>query len=331
MRRVSRLILGLLFFGGGFSLQATQYRFKPPVNLGPPVNTTWSEEDPYVTADGQKLFFCSNRPGGLGGYDIWISTWNGTSWSEPVNPGPNVNSPLDDWSPTLSPDGKKLYFMVFGRPGGVGGWDIWVSTYDSALQQWGPPQNLGSPINTTAVDWSPEISYDGQSLYYMSNGKGHPRGQALYVSQWNGTSWGTPEALPLNINYTATEERPSLTAEENTMYFVRWLVSTGGHPAIHVTEKISAGVWSEPVILDSLINTPGGNSGPCITPDGKKLFFGSVRAGGVGGPGTADIWVAERIIEGRVPSLNWYLLPILSSLLLIVALFWIKREKLKPT
>lgn len=190
--------------------------------------------------------------------------------------------------------------MTFARPGGIAGWgwDVWVSTYNTASQQWGPAQNLGPPINTTAVDWSPEISYNGQSFYYMSNGKGHIQGQALYASQWNGTAWGTPQPFPDNINNTATEERPSLTADEKTMYFVRWLVSAGSRPAIHVTEKDSFGVWSNPIVLDSLINTSGGNSGPCITPDGKKLFFGSARSGGVGGPGTADIWVTDRIFIG---------------------------------
>lgn len=288
------LAIGALLLFSGVN-QAEQFRFKPSVNLGPPVNTTWSEEDPYVTADGRKLFFVREVGGNS---DIYMSNWNGTNWSEPVNLGPNVNSGTHEWSPSLSPNSKKLYFTAFGRPGSLGGWDIWCSTWDSVQQQWSLAQNLGPVINTYAVDWTAKITYTGLSLYYMSNGKGHIQGQALYVSQWNGTNWTTPVPLPDNINNTATEERPSLTEDENIMYFVRWLVGNGSHPAICVSEKNALGVWNNPIVLDSLINTPGGNSGPCITPNGRKLYFASVRPGGVGGPGTGDIWMAERIILG---------------------------------
>ncbi len=273
---------------------AAQYRFKPPVNLGPPINTTFSERDPFITADGQKLFFVTSYP--EGNLDIWMSTWNGTNWGTPVNCGPNINSGLNEWSPSTSPTGDTLYFIAFGRPGGYGGWDVWMSEWDSTLQQWGPAQNMGPVINTPALDWCPEISRDGQTIYYATNGYFHPQGQALFVSQWNGSSWETPQALPDYINNSATEERPSLTADEKTMYFVRWIANYG--PSIRVTEKDAFGNWSEPVLLDTNINHPSGPTGdPGITPNGRILYFSSDRAGGVGS-GTADIWVAERIILG---------------------------------
>jgi hypothetical protein len=109
--------------------------------------------------------------------------------------------------------------------------------------------------------------------------------------------------------------------------FVRWIANYG--PSIWVTEKDEFGSWSDPVMLDTTINHPSGPTGdPWISADGRFLYFSSDRAGGAG---SADIWVAERIIESRVPSLSWYLLPVLSLLLMIVALLWIRRKKLKPT
>lgn len=275
---------------------AEQYRFKPPVNLGPPINTTLVETDPFVTPDGQKLFFVRT----VGGNDdIYMSVWSDTGWGVPVNLGPNVNSGVSEWSPSLSPDGRKLYFTAYGRPGSLGGWDFWFCEWDSALQQWGPAQNLGPVINSAYIDWRGKISYDGQSLYYMTNGKGHIQGSALYISRWNGNSWTNPVPLPDNINNTATEEYPSLTLDENVMYFVRWY----DHPSIYATQKNFDGSWSNPVQLDSVVNDFNfyGSSGPCVTPDGRNLYFGSSRSGGYG---LYDIWVAERIISIIFGDLN---------------------------
>lgn len=287
------LAAGVVLFFSGVGL-SNQYRFKPPVNLGPPINTTFSERDPFITADGQKLFFVTSWP--AGNLDIWMSTWNGTNWGTPVNCGPNVNSGLNEWSPSTSPSGDTLYFIAFGRPGGYGGWDVWFSEWDSALQQWGLAQNMGPVINTFSLDWCPEVSRDGQSIYYTTSGYGHPQGSALYVSHWNGSSWDIPQPLPDHINNTSTEERPSLTADEKTMYFVRDIANYG--PSIRVTWKDSSGNWSQSVLLDTTINHPSGPTGdPWISSDGKILYFSSDRAGGVGA-GTADIWVAERILPG---------------------------------
>lgn len=292
MRKIAGVIL-LLLLGG--SLQAERYLFKLPVNVGAPVNSEWNERDPFVTADGGAIFFCSTRPGGFGSLDVWMSVWNSSSWSAPVNCGPNVNSDLIEWSPSVSPDGKKLFFLAFGRPGGQGGWDVWFSDWDSASQQWGTAQNLGTVINTFATDWSPTLSYDGQSLFYATNGFLHPRGQALYFSRRINDAWTVPESLPYFINNTGTEEHPSVTGDEKTLYFNR--INTV--PSIFATGKDSLGQWSQPFELDSLINNSSfGNGDPAITPDGQKLYFVSGRPGGVGSPGSGDIWVADRTIPG---------------------------------
>jgi len=320
MQRRFLIVMLWFFLDGVIKTQAGEFKFKPPVNLGPPVNTSFTERDPYITADGQKLFFTSNYPDG--DMDIWMSTWSGTGWNPPVNLGANVNSGLIEWSPSVSPDNKKLYFIAFGRPGSQGGWDVWMSSWDSVFQQWGVAQNLGPVINTPNVDWCPEISRNGQSLYYMSSGQGHPNGPALYVSRWNGSDWGVPEPFPLNINYTGTEERPSLTADENTMYFVRF----NYFPRIYVTEKNQMGGWSQPMQLDSSINSPYGSSDPCITPDGKNLYFSSGRPGGPNPPGNSDIWLAERIIVPKVPSLRKELLLLLGTVLALTGIYWIKNR-----
>ena len=97
-----------------------------PVNLGAVVNSSEDENLPFVSADGLSLFFRSERPGGYGGGDIWMTTRATKSdpWGEPVNLGPTVNSSGTEGGPSISADGFTFYFYS-NRPGGVGGSDLW--------------------------------------------------------------------------------------------------------------------------------------------------------------------------------------------------------------
>jgi len=93
------------------------------------LNTTSDDEQPSIRRDGLELFFSSNRVGGYGGSDIWVSTRASTSdpWLAPVNLGSSINTPGLEQRPALSFDGRSLYFFS-DRVGGVGATDLWVST-----------------------------------------------------------------------------------------------------------------------------------------------------------------------------------------------------------
>ena len=99
------------------------------VNLGPTVNSSTFDGQPYITPDGLVLLFCSDRPGGFGDWDIWITTRETTNnnWSTPMNLGPLVNTSAGEAEPCISPDGQVLYFSdwMAPRPGGVGNIDLW--------------------------------------------------------------------------------------------------------------------------------------------------------------------------------------------------------------
>ena len=97
-----------------------------PVNLGPRVNSSAWEYQPGISADGLNLFFFSNRPGGSGDDDLWVTKRASTfdPWTEAVNLGPTVNSSARDICPYISADGSTLYFSS-GRPGGMGNIDLW--------------------------------------------------------------------------------------------------------------------------------------------------------------------------------------------------------------
>ncbi|WAC39950.1 OmpA family protein [Pedobacter sp. SL55] len=139
-----------------------------PINLGQTINTGEWESQPSISADGSTLYFLSNRPGGFGGYDIWKSVMDDEGyWTTPINLGPNVNTPYDEATPFIHPDGKTLYFSSDGWPG-LGQKDIFYSkvqvdgTFSKAV-------NLGYPINTFNDEFGFIVSANGTEGLFSSN------------------------------------------------------------------------------------------------------------------------------------------------------------------
>jgi len=116
-------------------------------NLGASINSEFWDSQPTLSSDGRVLFFASDRPGGRGGTDIYMSRRTASGWSAPVNVGAPVNSVLDEMSPTLSPDNRTLFFSSNGH-GGAGGFDLFAARGGDA--GWSQIDNLGTPINTAA-------------------------------------------------------------------------------------------------------------------------------------------------------------------------------------
>jgi outer membrane protein OmpA-like peptidoglycan-associated protein len=137
-------------------------------NLGAPVNSSGWESQPSISADGKTLFFNADRRGGKGGKDIWYSERlpNG-KWSEPKNLGSPVNTPADEQSPFIHPDGQTLYFMSNGLPG-MGGYDLYLSRRQPD-GTWGEPQNLGYPINSEGNEGALSVSLDGKTAYFATD------------------------------------------------------------------------------------------------------------------------------------------------------------------
>ncbi len=139
------------------------------VNLGPTVNTSSTDGSPSISVDGLTLFFGSERPGGYGGHDLWVTTrpTKDEPWGEPVNLGSQVNSSSNAGCLSISADGLSLFFAS-ERPGGYGGIDIWVTTRETTGDDWGTPVNLGPTVNSSAWDNWPNISADGRILFFCS-------------------------------------------------------------------------------------------------------------------------------------------------------------------
>ena len=139
-------------------------------NLGAPVNGPSWDCQPAISGDGHTLIFSSNRGGGFGGKDLWISYLKHGKWSVPKNLGPAINTRDDDDAPFLHYDGVTLYFSSLGHPG-YGGSDIFMSRL-GADGQWSTPENLGSGLNTSEDEFGLYIDAVGKRGYFASDRKG---------------------------------------------------------------------------------------------------------------------------------------------------------------
>jgi outer membrane protein OmpA-like peptidoglycan-associated protein len=190
----------------------------PPVSLSNNINTASNEGTCTISADGKILIFtsCQGR-GSFGSCDLYISYREGNDWTLPVNLGPNINSPHWDSQPSLSADGRKLYF-VSERPGGIGGRDIWLSSRDES-NEWQLAVNLGASINTTRDEVSPFIHVNGQTLYFASKGYLGFGGYDLYYTEFTNGSWTRPKNLGWPVNTPQDQISLFVTTEGRRAYY----------------------------------------------------------------------------------------------------------------
>ncbi len=189
------------------------------VGLSNKINTPeFNEGAQSLTQDGQYLFFTGcNRPDGLGRCDIFLSHKNSTDWDKPFNLGAPINTPGWESQPSISADGKTLYFVSL-RKGGYGGYDIWKSTITA--KGWGEPENLGPNVNTPYDEQSPFIHPDDQTLYFSSNGWPGLGSKDLFLSRKGKEGkWQKPENLGYPINSSGDENGLTLTANGSYAFF----------------------------------------------------------------------------------------------------------------
>ncbi|MCC7301162.1 MAG: PD40 domain-containing protein [Bacteroidia bacterium] len=152
-----------------------------PVRLGSTINTKYWEGSVSISADGNLLYFASERPGGFGGRDLYRSKKMADgNWGPAENLGPGINTPYNDDAPFIHPDGITLFFSSQGH-NSIGGYDVMYSVLKD--NSWTTPTNLGYPINTTEDDIYYVLSADGETGYYASNRKGGFGQQDIYTIQ----------------------------------------------------------------------------------------------------------------------------------------------------
>ena len=150
-------------------------RWNPAESMGDPINSRYFESHASFSPDGKSIYLSSNRRGTVGAMDLWRSDLQEDgSWSDPVNLGPEINTPLNEEAPFLSPDGKRLYFASQGH-NSIGGFDMFYCELQPD-GSWGEPINMGYPLNTTDDDmaFSPTgIEEEGATVVF-AKGEGSP-------------------------------------------------------------------------------------------------------------------------------------------------------------
>ncbi len=158
-------------------------------NLGPVVNSDGWDSQPSLSPDGRLLFFASDRKGGFGGTDIYVSRLTAAGWSAPVNLGSQINTAFNEMAPTFSPDGKVLFFSSNGL-GGVGGYDLFAAHGGNQMgMNWKDVENMGTPINSTGDEYF-WVSVPNSTDGYFSSDRGGD--QDIYLAVPNPFP---PEAL----------------------------------------------------------------------------------------------------------------------------------------
>jgi len=181
------------------------------------INTKYNENHASISADGQELFFTSDRPGGYGGLDIYIAKRlpNG-EWSIPQNAGPKINTAKDEISPYIHPDGVTLFFSSKGH-NSMGGYDIFFAIRNDSME-WNTPTNLGYPINTPNDDAFYVPTPDGARAYYASQQTGGigrndiylitlPQSEEKLLTVMSGYITMGNGQLPENVTITVTDEQ----------------------------------------------------------------------------------------------------------------------------
>ncbi|MDQ6762930.1 MAG: OmpA family protein [Bacteroidota bacterium] len=161
----------------------TKNGWSEPQNLGRNVNSEFWESTPSLSPDKKDLYFSSNVPGGFGGKDIWVCHRNDNGqWEEPLNLGPEINTPGDESTPFIHADNQTLYFNSNGHDCYSDKPDIFV-TRKLPDGKWSKPENLGYPINTIDDEGSLIVAADGKTAYYSSDRSDTKGGLDIYTFQ----------------------------------------------------------------------------------------------------------------------------------------------------
>lgn len=187
--------------------------WETPEKIGHNINVRLHESATSVSADGNTLLIYYEDGAG----DIYTSQLENGEWTKPVSLNKFINHPeYTESSACLSPDGKKLFFAS-NRPGGKGGFDLYVSEL-GANGQWGRPSNLGSAINTRGSEETPFFHANG-TLYFSSDGQATLGETDIFKSTVSNGKWSTPQNLGYPINTSGYEAYFVLSEDQSTGYF----------------------------------------------------------------------------------------------------------------
>lgn len=274
-----------------------------PVNLGAEVNSAFEDLAPHVSSNGLALYFASTRPESQGGEDLWVSTrtHHDEPWGPAANLGAVINTGANERAPALSSN-RRLLFFATDRAGGSGGFDIWLSWRPDPADDfgWQPPVNLGTGINSAAVDAGPSLLERADwwwgrapipQLYMASARPGGLGGLDIYVGSVPG-GWAGPPTLVTELNSPQADLTPTVRRDGREIIFASARPGViGGFDLWHASRRSIREPWSAPANLGPEVNTEFVEVFPSLSFDAGTLVFQSNRPGGYGG---SDLYVSTR-------------------------------------
>ena len=295
--------------GGGdiyYCSQLSNGTWGPPVPLPGIINSTFEEKSITISKDGKTLYFSSNRPGGLGGTDLYKATKDTKGeWANVKNLGPKINTPFDEEGPFIDYDLVTLYFSSKGHKN-MGSYDIFRAVFDPQKDNWSTPENLGYPINTPDDDIFYITSSDGKRAYYSSvreDGLGYT--DIFLIT--------TPEGMKDREALSATNTDPVKPVEKDPtptrreVQPVRYLLTiVDGQSKAPLAAKVSLRGLNDNIIVGSTPVQPGVYEFRITNPTAKDYRLSIEKAGyvflnqnvNIKGTGSGD-QIVNRTIELR--------------------------------
>lgn len=242
-----------------------------PFNMGDSINSEVDEYLPSLTADDETLIFTRRT---AQSEDFYVSYRVDSHWTmaEPL-PKP-LNSVQNEGAHCLTADGNTMFFTACYRNDTYGGCDLYYSK--KTVFGWDRPINLGSTINTEHWESQPTISYDGKTLYFISNRPNGYGGSDIWFSKLQkDSSWGVPENLGPIVNSRKDDISPYIHPDDQTLYFASEGLPGMGKLDIYFSKRGNDGQWETPVNLGYPINTEKDESSLFVNLSGRIAMFSS--------------------------------------------------------
>ncbi|MEP7219359.1 MAG: hypothetical protein ABI876_10605, partial [Bacteroidota bacterium] len=248
------------------------------IRLG--INTSSLEYAPTVTGNGRTLYFVSNRPGGFGGHDFWVTTKadrRDSAFAPPVNLGPSINTDLNEGVASISSDGQTMYFTGCNRADGLGDCDIYEAHLDGTT--WKVVRNV-TELNSIYWDSQPSISSDGRTIFFVSNRPGSVGADDVdiyYSTRDAGGIWSTPKNLGPTINSPDREDSPFILPGGGALYFSSARPGGFGGLDFYISKRNQDGSWGTPENLGGKINTARDERFITLPASGDILYYSAER------------------------------------------------------
>lgn len=255
-------------------------------------STPFSEVRLTLSPDGRTaLWFSRDRPGGAGGYDIWISRRNAEGWSA-ATPAP-FNSALRDFDPAFSSDGRHVYFCS-DRPGGLGGDDLYRVAVTA--NGFGPVEPLGAAVNSAGNEFAPMPSPDGTRLLFSSDRPGGAGRHDLYTArQRAGQGFEPARRLPGRINTPADEFDATFLSDGATLVFARAADFRADRVDLYFSAMSRDGGYDAGTVLPQTVNSGEHDTyGPMLDWSQPDRFTVSARRAGAAG---MDLYLVRYTLE----------------------------------